>query len=92
MVEEEEKKGRERLRERVDNGINEKVNGYCCPKIYNFKQNKDVIAGSGYMAPGSFNPLYEDLGLHDMGSRQAVECFCSQLDASSYHITTWVSF
>ncbi|XP_068344000.1 2-oxoglutarate-dependent dioxygenase DAO-like [Pyrus communis] len=48
------------------------------------KQNKDVIAGSGYMAPGSFNPLYEALGLYDMGSRQAVDSFCSQLDASSY--------
>ena len=48
------------------------------------KKNTDVIAGSGYMAPSSVNPLYEALGLYDMGSSQAVHTFCSQLDASSY--------
>lgn len=36
------------------------------------------------MAPSQVNPLYEALGLYDMGSSQAVETFCSQLDASSY--------
>ncbi|KAJ6752413.1 hypothetical protein OIU85_002807 [Salix viminalis] len=48
------------------------------------KRNLDVIAGSGYMAPSQANPLYEALGLYDMGSSQAVETFCSQLDASPY--------
>lgn len=48
------------------------------------KKNTDVIAGSGYMAPSSVNPLYEALGLYDLGSSQAVHTFCSQLDASSY--------
>jgi isopenicillin N synthase-like dioxygenase len=48
------------------------------------KRNLDVISGSGYMAPSQVNPLYEALGLYDMGSSQAVETFCSQLDASSY--------
>ena len=48
------------------------------------KRNIDVIAGSGYMAPSKVNPLYEALGLHDMRSSQAVETFCSQMDASPY--------
>ncbi|PRQ47152.1 putative gibberellin 3-beta-dioxygenase [Rosa chinensis] len=48
------------------------------------KKNTDVIAGSGYMAPSKVNPLYEALGLYDLGSSQAVQTFCSQLDASSY--------
>ncbi|KAF9673048.1 hypothetical protein SADUNF_Sadunf11G0108400 [Salix dunnii] len=48
------------------------------------KRNIDVIAGSGYMAPSKVNPLYEALGLYDIGSSQAVETFCSQLDASPY--------
>ncbi|GLT39385.1 hypothetical protein SLA2020_135780 [Shorea laevis] len=47
------------------------------------RRNTDVIAGSGYMAPSQVNPLYEALGLYDMASSQAVETFCSQLDASS---------
>ncbi|XP_062025286.1 2-oxoglutarate-dependent dioxygenase DAO-like [Rosa rugosa] len=48
------------------------------------KNNTDVIAGSGYMAPSKVNPLYEALGLYDLGSSQAVQTFCSQLHASSY--------
>lgn len=48
------------------------------------KRNSDVIAGSGYMAPSEKNPLYEALGLYDMGSSQAVQAFCSQLDASPH--------
>ncbi|KAL3723577.1 hypothetical protein ACJRO7_035711 [Eucalyptus globulus] len=48
------------------------------------KRNTDVIAGSGYMAPSEKNPLYEALGLYDMGSPQAVQAFCSQLDASPH--------
>ncbi|CAN6563558.1 unnamed protein product [Malus baccata var. baccata] len=48
------------------------------------KQNKDVIAGSGYMAPSKLNPLFESLGLYDLGSSQAVDSFCSQLNASFY--------
>uniref|UniRef100_A0A6N2MUW6 Fe2OG dioxygenase domain-containing protein n=1 Tax=Salix viminalis TaxID=40686 RepID=A0A6N2MUW6_SALVM len=47
-------------------------------------RNTDVIAGSGYMAPSKVNPLYEALGLYDIGSSQAVETFCAQLDASPY--------
>lgn len=48
------------------------------------RRNSDVIAGSGYMAPSPTNPLYEALGLYDMGSSQAVADFCSQLDASPH--------
>ncbi|XP_030465751.2 2-oxoglutarate-dependent dioxygenase DAO-like [Syzygium oleosum] len=48
------------------------------------KRNSDVIAGSGYMVPSEKNPLYEALGLYDMGSSQAVQAFCSQLDASPH--------
>ncbi|KAB8720530.1 hypothetical protein FH972_026411 [Carpinus fangiana] len=46
------------------------------------KRNADVIAGSGYVAPSNSNPLYEALGLYDLGSPAAVRAFCSQLDAS----------
>ncbi|GKV30250.1 hypothetical protein SLEP1_g39082 [Rubroshorea leprosula] len=46
------------------------------------RRNTDVITGSGYVAPSQVNPLYEALGLYDMASSQAVETFCSQLDAS----------
>ncbi|XP_050366217.1 2-oxoglutarate-dependent dioxygenase DAO-like [Argentina anserina] len=48
------------------------------------KRNTDIIAGSGYMAPSEINPLYEALGLYDLGSSEAVRTFCSQLEASSY--------
>lgn len=48
------------------------------------KNNKDVIAGSGYMAPSAVNPLYEALGLYDLGSSQAVHEFCSQLNATPH--------
>ncbi|XP_058209622.1 2-oxoglutarate-dependent dioxygenase DAO-like [Rhododendron vialii] len=46
------------------------------------RRNTDVIAGSGYVAPTKINPLYEGLGLYDVGSTEAVLEFCSQLDAS----------
>uniref|UniRef100_A0A2P2JV42 2-oxoglutarate-dependent dioxygenase DAO n=4 Tax=Rhizophora TaxID=40030 RepID=A0A2P2JV42_RHIMU len=48
------------------------------------RRNADVIAGSGYVAPSQVNPLYEALGLYDVGSSQAVHTFCSQLDASPH--------
>ncbi|XP_048431675.1 2-oxoglutarate-dependent dioxygenase DAO isoform X2 [Pyrus x bretschneideri] len=48
------------------------------------KQNKDGISGSGYRAPTIVNPIYESLGFYDLGSRQALDSFCSQLNASSY--------
>ncbi|XP_024992540.1 2-oxoglutarate-dependent dioxygenase DAO-like [Cynara cardunculus var. scolymus] len=48
------------------------------------RQNLDVIAGSGYMAPTAKNPLYEALGLYDMASSRDVQTFCSQLDASPH--------
>ncbi|KAF7135781.1 hypothetical protein RHSIM_Rhsim08G0024600 [Rhododendron simsii] len=46
------------------------------------RRNTDVIAGSGYMAPSKINPFYEGLGLYDISSSDAVEAFCTQLDAS----------
>ncbi|KAK3003131.1 hypothetical protein RJ639_019129, partial [Escallonia herrerae] len=46
------------------------------------RRNTDVIAGSGYMAPSQINPFYEALGLYDMASYQAVDAFCTQLNAS----------
>ncbi|KAM1174127.1 hypothetical protein ACFX13_027374 [Malus domestica] len=48
------------------------------------KQNKDGITGSGYLAPSIVNPFYESLGFYDLGLRQALDSFCSQLNASSY--------
>ncbi|PIA28359.1 hypothetical protein AQUCO_07100025v1 [Aquilegia coerulea] len=47
------------------------------------KRNIDEIAGSGYVAPSKKNPLYEALGLYDLGSFEAVQEFCNQLDVSS---------
>ncbi|RVW78886.1 2-oxoglutarate-dependent dioxygenase DAO [Vitis vinifera] len=43
---------------------------------------------NGYMAPSKVNPLYEALGLYDMASHQAVDAFCSQLDASPHQRET----
>ncbi|PON70908.1 Oxoglutarate/iron-dependent dioxygenase [Trema orientale] len=48
------------------------------------ERNVDVIAGSGYMAPSPVNPLYEALGLYDLGSSEALRSFFDQLDASPY--------
>lgn len=48
------------------------------------KRNADVITGSGYMAPSQKNPLYEALGLYDLASSEAVDSFCSQLNASDH--------
>ncbi|KAJ7953272.1 2-oxoglutarate-dependent dioxygenase [Quillaja saponaria] len=48
------------------------------------KRNTEVIPGSGYKAPNAVNPLYEALGLYDMGSLQAVQTFCSQLNATPH--------
>jgi isopenicillin N synthase-like dioxygenase len=48
------------------------------------KNNKDVIAGSGYMAPSVVNPFYEALGVYDLGSSQAVQQFCSQLNVTPH--------
>ncbi|XP_059661366.1 2-oxoglutarate-dependent dioxygenase DAO-like isoform X2 [Cornus florida] len=46
------------------------------------RRNTDAVAGSGYVAPTKINPLYEALGLYDIGSNEAVQNFCTQLDAS----------
>ncbi|KAA8526692.1 hypothetical protein F0562_008105 [Nyssa sinensis] len=46
------------------------------------RRNTDAIAGSGYVAPSKANPHYEGLGLYDLGSADAVQAFCTQLDAS----------
>ncbi|XP_031269304.1 2-oxoglutarate-dependent dioxygenase DAO-like isoform X2 [Pistacia vera] len=48
------------------------------------QRNTDVIAGSGYMPLTQLNPLYEAVGLYDVTSSQAVDTFCSQLDASPH--------
>lgn len=56
------------------------------------RRNTDVIAGSGYMAPSKVNPLYEALGLYDMASHQAVDAFCSQLDASPHQRSLFLFF
>ncbi|GMH14937.1 hypothetical protein Nepgr_016778 [Nepenthes gracilis] len=45
------------------------------------RRNTDAVAGSGYMARSEVNPLYEALGLYDVGSAEAVDTFCSQLEA-----------
>ena len=47
-------------------------------------RNTDVIAGSGYMPPSKANPLYEGLGVYNMASSQAIQTFCSQLDATPH--------
>ncbi|KAL8160491.1 hypothetical protein V2J09_002028 [Rumex salicifolius] len=52
------------------------------------RNNKDVIPGSGYMAPTPTNPHYEALGLFDVGSSQAVDEFCSQLQLSPLQRST----
>ncbi|KAK6154213.1 hypothetical protein DH2020_008461 [Rehmannia glutinosa] len=46
------------------------------------QRNRDVIAGSGYVAPTNANPLYEGFGVYDIGSTEAVHEFCSQVEAS----------
>ena len=46
------------------------------------RRNSDVITGSGYATPSEINPLYEALGLYDLGSPQFVQAFCCLLDAS----------
>ncbi|XP_038698591.1 2-oxoglutarate-dependent dioxygenase DAO-like [Tripterygium wilfordii] len=48
------------------------------------QRNTDAVAGSGYVARSEANPLYEALGLYDIGSSQAVQEFCSRLDASAH--------
>ncbi|CAN1256222.1 2-oxoglutarate-dependent dioxygenase DAO [Linum perenne] len=44
---------------------------------------KDAIPESGYLAPTTTNPLYEALGLYNVGSNEAVEEFCDQLEIFS---------
>lgn len=56
------------------------------------QRNTDVIAGSGYVAPSKTNPLYEGLGLFDIASPQAVDQFCSQLEASPLQRETVVKY
>ncbi|GAB2279344.1 hypothetical protein Dimus_013986 [Dionaea muscipula] len=51
-------------------------------------RNVDVIPSSGYMAPSPLNPLYEALGLYDVGSSLAVDSFCSQLQVSPHQRKT----
>ncbi|XP_058073312.1 2-oxoglutarate-dependent dioxygenase DAO-like [Magnolia sinica] len=56
------------------------------------RRNTDTISGSGYVAPNSRNPLYEALGLYDIGSSDAVLTFCSQLDATPQQSETIKSY
>lgn len=48
------------------------------------QRNVDAIAGSGYRLPGRVNPIHEGLGLYDIASSQAVDQFCTQLDATPH--------
>ncbi|WCJ32869.1 2-oxoglutarate (2OG) and Fe(II)-dependent oxygenase superfamily protein [Euphorbia peplus] len=48
------------------------------------RRNTDVFVGSGYVAPSQANPLYEALGLYNIGSEEAVHNFCNQLDATPH--------
>ncbi|KAM7523925.1 hypothetical protein LguiA_013827 [Lonicera macranthoides] len=56
------------------------------------RRNADVIAGSGYVAPSAINPLYEAFGLYDIASAQAVDAFCTQLNASPLQRETIVNY
>ncbi|XP_050230348.1 2-oxoglutarate-dependent dioxygenase DAO-like [Mercurialis annua] len=47
-------------------------------------RNTAVIAGSGYERPQQIKPIYEALGIYDFTSSEAVDTFCSQLDASTH--------
>ncbi|XP_011085561.1 2-oxoglutarate-dependent dioxygenase DAO-like [Sesamum indicum] len=55
-------------------------------------RNRDVIAGSGYMAPSQINPLYEALGLYDMASTPSVDDFCSNLEATPHQRATILKY
>jgi len=48
------------------------------------KNNKEVYAGCGYVASSAFLPLFEALGLYDLASSEAVQNFCSQLNATPH--------
>ncbi|XP_059661363.1 2-oxoglutarate-dependent dioxygenase DAO-like [Cornus florida] len=56
------------------------------------RRNTDTIPGSGYVAPTKINPLYEGLGLYDIGSTEAVQAFCTQLDASPQQRETMLRY
>ncbi|KAK9713376.1 hypothetical protein RND81_06G023800 [Saponaria officinalis] len=48
------------------------------------QKNKEVIAGSGYIAPSEKNPLYEAFGLFDVASKSSVSSFCDDLQLSPH--------
>ncbi|KAK7406969.1 hypothetical protein VNO78_08606 [Psophocarpus tetragonolobus] len=48
------------------------------------ERNTHVLAGSGYVGPTEFSPFFESLGIYDMCSSQAMDNFCSQLQASPH--------
>ncbi|KAF7829093.1 2-oxoglutarate-dependent dioxygenase DAO-like [Senna tora] len=48
------------------------------------KNNSHVIPGSGFIPSTTSNPLYQANGIYDSASSEAVEEFCSQLNASPY--------
>lgn len=45
------------------------------------RRNADIIPGSGYVPPGTANPLYEAFGLCDAAAPADVDAFCARLDA-----------
>ncbi|KAL9241491.1 hypothetical protein vseg_015600 [Gypsophila vaccaria] len=47
------------------------------------RSNKEVVAGSGYMAPSEVNPLYEAFGLFDVAHAASVLRFCDGLQLST---------
>ncbi|KAJ7953269.1 2-oxoglutarate-dependent dioxygenase [Quillaja saponaria] len=49
------------------------------------RSNKAEIPGSGFILPGVISSIYEGLGVHDLGSSQAVQEFCSKLDVPPNH-------
>lgn len=44
-------------------------------------RNEEVLPGTGYIAPGKMNSIYESLCLYDAASAEAAQTFCSQLGA-----------
>ncbi|KAL7135600.1 hypothetical protein ABFS83_11G108900 [Erythranthe nasuta] len=52
------------------------------------QRNGHAIAGSGYLEPGRINPIHEGLGLYDIASSQAVDEFCTLLEATPHQRET----
>ncbi|XP_074306436.1 2-oxoglutarate-dependent dioxygenase DAO-like [Silene latifolia] len=48
------------------------------------QRNKEVVAGSGYMAPNQSHRLLEAFGIFDVASPLPVSSFCSDLQVSPH--------